>query len=239
MSVRLKLLLLICIGTMALTQVKAQQVTVTGTVMDENKLVMPGASILNKSTGKRNYADAGGFYKIDAHLRDSIVFTYVGYITQTIAVPQANGTYTKAIVLQKQERFLGTVDVKAQYTPYQLDSMDRREQFQPWLDKKDIPLAGNAPPQGFGIAFSPITRFSHKEKDKRKFKKIYADNEMDKYVDSRYTPLLVSHVTGLKGDSLLLYMQKYRPQYAVLRQQPSEELIYWIADNYHSWIKKP
>lgn len=239
MSVRLKLLLLICIGTIVMSRAQAQQVIVTGTVLDENKLVMPGASILNKSTGKRNYADAGGFYKIEAHLKDSIVFSYVGYITQTIAVPQSSGTYTLAITLQKQERFLSGVEVKSQYTPYQLDSMDRRAQFQPWLDKKDIPLAGNATPVGFGISVSPITRFSHKEKDKRKFKKIYADNEMDKYVDSRYTPLLVSHVTGLKGDSLLLYMQKFRPQYGILRQQPSEELIYWIADNYHAWIKKP
>ncbi|PUZ30328.1 CarboxypepD_reg-like domain-containing protein [Chitinophaga costaii] len=238
MRVRLKFAVLIGVACMAMAQAKAQQVTVTGTVLDENKLVMPGASVLNKNTGKRNYADAGGFYKIDAHQGDSIIFTFVGYITQTIAVPQSSGTYTKNILLDKQQRFLPSLEVKSQYTPYQLDSIDRRAQFQPWLDAKDIPLAGNATPEGFGISVSPITRFSRKEKDKRKFQKIYVQNEMEKYIDSRYTPLLVSHVTGMKGDSLLLFMQKFRPQYNVLRQQPSEELIYWIADNYHGWIKK-
>ncbi len=238
MSVRLKLAVWTGVACLAMAQAKAQQVTVTGTVLDENKLVMPGASVFNKNTGKRNYADAGGFYKIDAHQGDSIIFTYVGYITQGIAVPQSSGTYTKDIILEKQQRFLPSLEVKSQYTPYQLDSMDRRAQFQPWLDARDIPLAGNAPPEGFGISVSPITRFSRKERDKRKFQKIYVQNEMEKYVDSRYTPLLVSHVTGLKGDSLLLFMQKFRPQYATLRQQPSEELIYWIADHYHAWIKK-
>lgn len=237
MSVRLKIALLICIASLALVQAKAQ-VTVTGMVQDENKLVMPGTSVLNKTTGKRNYADAGGFYRIEAHRGDSLVFSFVGYITNTLAVSQNAGTLTQNIVLSKQERFLHGVEVKSQYTPYQLDSMDRRAQFQPWIEAKDIPLAGNATPEGFGVSFSPITRFSKKEKEKRKFQKIYVQNEREKYIDSRYTPLLVSQVTGLKGDSLLRFMQKVRPQYDILRVQPSEEFIYWIADQYHAWIKK-
>ncbi|PUZ25187.1 hypothetical protein DCC81_12830 [Chitinophaga parva] len=237
MSVRLKTALLICMASMALVQAKAQ-VTVTGMVQDENKLVMPGTSVLNKTTGKRNYADAGGFYRIEAHRGDSLVFSFVGYITNTFAVNQSTGTLTRNIVLSKQERFLHGVEVKSQYTPYQLDSMDRRAQFQPWIEAKDIPLAGNSTPEGFGVSFSPITRFSKKEKEKRKFQKIYVQNEREKYIDSRYTPLLVSQVTGLKGDSLLRFMQKVRPQYEILRVQPSEEFIYWIADQYHAWIKK-
>ncbi|TWW00975.1 carboxypeptidase-like regulatory domain-containing protein [Chitinophaga pinensis] len=231
------LFLFCCCGLLAI-KVQAQ-VTVTGTIMDkENKLVLPYASVTNKSTGRRSYSDKGGFYKIAASPKDVIVFSFLGYKSDSLVVIQASGTETRNVSLVVESRQLHGVDVGAQYSPYQADSIARREQFGYILDKKDMPLAGGNTPVGAGIVFSPFTRYSRKEKQKREFKKIFAKAEQERYIDSRYTAAFVSKVTSLKGDSLQLFMRDNHPDHNMLRTMPQEDLIYWITDKYKAWVKK-
>lgn len=224
----------------SLLVVKAQaQVTLTGTIMDkENKLVLPYASVTNKSTGRRAYSDKGGFYRISASPKDVIVFSFLGYKSDSIVVAQISGTETRNISLVVEATQLRGVEIGTQYSPYQADSITRREQFGYILDKRDMPLAGGSTPVGAGIVFSPFTRYSRREKQKREFKKIFAKAEHEHYVDSRFTPAFVSKVTSLKGDSLQLFMRENYPDYNTLRTMPQEDLIYWITDKYKAWIKK-
>lgn len=220
--------------------VKSQaQVTVTGSIVDkDNRLVLPYASVFNKSTGKRTYSDKGGFYKIAAHQNDIIVFSFLGYKPDSIVVLQSLGTETREVALVVETRQLRGVQVSSGLTPYQADSMERRAQFGYILDLPNHKLAGDNTPQGAGIVFSPFTRYSRKEKQKREFKKIYQKAEMQKYIDSRFTPLFVSRVTSLKGDSLTHFMQDNYPDYNTLRNMNNEDFIYWITDKYKSWKKK-
>lgn len=231
-------LLLLCFCSLASEKLQAQ-VTVTGTILDkENKLVLPYATITNKSTGRRTYSDKGGFYKITAGPKDVIVFSFLGYKSDSIVVMQSGGTETRDISLTVETRQLHSVEVGAQYTPYQLDSINRREQFSYILDKRDMPLAGGNTPVGAGIVFSPFTRYSRSEKQKREFKKIFAKAEQERYIDSRYTPQFVSKVTSLTGDSLVLFMRDNYPDYNSIRVMQTEDLIYWITDRYRAWKKK-
>lgn len=236
-KILLAFLLVCCCG---LFSIKAQaQVTVTGTIVDkENRLVLPYASVLNKSTGRRSYSDKGGFYKITASPRDVIVFSFIGYKPDSIVVAQSSGTETREIAMLVESKVLHSVEVSSQYTPYQIDSMERRQQFSYILEKPNSRLAGENTPQGAGIVFSPFTRYSRKEKQKREFKKIFARAEQEKYIDSRFTPLFVSQVTGLKGDSLQRFMVENYPDYDTLRVMRQEDFMYWITDKYKTWQKK-
>jgi len=229
--------LFFCCGLLTL---EAQaQVTLTGKIVDkENKLVLPYASITNKSTGRRTYSDKGGFYKITANPKDVIVFAFLGYRSDSLVVSQASGTETRDISLVVEARQLRGVEIGTQYTPYQVDSLNRRDKFGYILDKKDMPLAGGSTPVGAGIVFSPITRYSRKEKQKREFKKIFARAEQEHYIDSRFTPAFVSKVTSLKGDSLQIFMRENYPDYNTMRVMAQEDLIYWITDKYRAWKKK-
>jgi hypothetical protein len=236
----LSALLLCGVMLLAVQQVRAQsQITLTGQLTDkDNNLVLPYASIINKTTGKRATTDQGGFYRINVKPHDLILFTFIGYRTDSLVVEaSANATVTQNIQLEVENKMLRSVEVTAKYTPYQLDSMARREQYGFILDKANKPLAGGNTPQGFGLTFSPFTRYSRKEKQKRKFKEIYAKAEEEKYIDSRYTPLLVSQVTGLKGDSLQHFMHDNYPGYDAMRMMRQEDLIYWITDKYRVWKK--
>jgi hypothetical protein len=229
--------LFICCGLVA-AQAQAQ-VTVTGSVQDKtNGLVLPYASVTNKTTGRRTYTDKGGFYKISASSRDVIVFSFVGYKPDSITVVMSSGTETRDISMTVEATNLPSIKVSSQYTPYQADSLQRRQQFGYILDLPNHQLAGENTPQGAGIVFSPFTRYSRKEKQKREFKKIFYKAEQDRYVDSRYTPAFVTQVTRLTGDSLHLFMQSNYPDYDLLRSMPTADLIYWTTDHYKAWIKK-
>ena len=235
---RLPLLLLLVLCSLIAKETQAQ-VTLTGTIVDkENGLVLPYASITNKTTGRRAYSDKGGFYKITASKGDMVVFAFLGYNSDSIVVSQSTGVETREIHMTVESKQLHSVEVTTKYTPYQLDSINRREQFSYILDNPNKPLAGGSTPVGAGIVFSPFTRYSRKEKRKREFKKIYAKAEKEKYIDSRYTPIFVSQVTRLKGDSLRMFMRDNYPDYDTLRMMPTEDLIYWTTDHYKAWKKK-
>lgn len=238
MKAIIRSIILAVIGSLAFVSLAEAQVTVTGVISDSNRLVLPYAGVVNLTTGKRAFSDQGGFYKIAAGLNDKIVITFVGYLPDTIVATQSSGTQTINVILEPESRFLREVEVTTQYTPYQLDSIARREQYGYLLNLPNKPLAGGNTPEGAGVVFSPITRFSKKERQKRQFKENYEKMEREKYIDSRFTPVLVSRVTGLNGDSLLMFMKDNYPDYGTMRAIGNNDLLYWITDRYKAWIKK-
>ena len=72
-------LLLFCVGLFA----HAQQIT--GTIVDENGSPLPGATILVEGTINGVTSDFDGNYSIAVSPGQSLIFSYVGYTTQTIA----------------------------------------------------------------------------------------------------------------------------------------------------------
>lgn len=237
---RLRILIVGCFLSIAIVPLAKAQVTVTGMITDkDNNLVLPYASIFNKNTNKRTTSDQGGFYKIAASRNDVLIFSFLGYKSDTLTVLESSGTETLNVKMEVAGKFLKGVEVTTKYTPYQLDSMARREQYGNILNNADSKLVGGRgnTPEGAGITISPITRFSKKEKQKREFKKLFDKMEKEKYIDSRFTPLLVSQVTGLKGDSLQLFMRDNYPDYDTMRVLNHQDLLYWITDKYKAWKK--
>ncbi|RFS19819.1 hypothetical protein DVR12_22245 [Chitinophaga silvatica] len=238
MKAFIRSIFLVGIFCMTFAKLAVAQVTLTGVISDSNKLVLPYASIINLNSGKRASSDQGGFYKILGDRNDRIVITFVGYLPDTVIINQASGTQTTNVIMKPEGRFLKQVEVTSQLTPYQQDSLARREWYGYLLDLPNKPLAGGNTPQGAGIVFSPITRFSKGERQKRQFKENYEKMEKEKFIDSRFTPLLVSRVTGLNGDSLQLFMRDNYPDYNTMRALQNNELLYWITDKYKAWLKK-
>jgi hypothetical protein len=84
---------------------------------------------------------------------------------------------------------------------------------------------------GFGLVFS-LDRFT-KSKDKhlQKQKKIFEKTEQWAYVRFRFSDSMVQSYTGLSGDSLRIFMNRFTPSYEWLREHPSKiEVIYYIND---------
>ena len=60
--------------------------TITGTVVDDQGLPLPGVNVLVKGTSSGTQTDFGGNYKISASPDDVLVFSYVGFLTTERAV---------------------------------------------------------------------------------------------------------------------------------------------------------
>lgn len=68
----------------------AQEKTVSGTVTDEAGLPLPGATVIIKGTTSGVSTDFDGKYSIDIVTGKSLVFSYIGYVTQEITVSASN-----------------------------------------------------------------------------------------------------------------------------------------------------
>ena len=80
-------LLVFLIGTMQAFTLTAQQITVSGTVTDEAGTVLPGVNVVVLGTTGGTITDGNGFYSLDVPSSDvTLEFSYIGYITQDIAV---------------------------------------------------------------------------------------------------------------------------------------------------------
>lgn len=80
-----RILLLFCFITMS-TLVMAQDRTITGKIIEEAGTPLPGVTIQNKTAKGGAISDVNGNYTIKAKQGDELLFTYLGYVNQTIKV---------------------------------------------------------------------------------------------------------------------------------------------------------
>ncbi len=65
---------------------QAQNLTLKGTVTDETKQGLPGASIIVKGTAQGTVTDSDGNFSLDVPKASTLLVSYVGYLTQEVAV---------------------------------------------------------------------------------------------------------------------------------------------------------
>jgi TonB-linked SusC/RagA family outer membrane protein len=68
----------------------AQEKTISGTVVDETNMPLPGATVLIKGTTTGASTDFDGKYSISANTGDVLTFSYVGYSEKTATVGSSN-----------------------------------------------------------------------------------------------------------------------------------------------------
>ncbi len=64
------------------------QSTVTGTIIDDAGVPLPGASVVEKGTTNGTQTDFDGNYTIDVASGATLVISYIGYLTQEVAVDE-------------------------------------------------------------------------------------------------------------------------------------------------------
>lgn len=104
---------------------------------------------------------------------------------------------------------------------------------------KGLYFDGKPPPLAY--VFNPLTTinelFGKTAGQQRRFAQ-FAKNENEAVqVDRKYTPDLVSRTTGLKGDSLRMFMLSYRPAHDDIVKWGDYEVIVYIKKSYESFKK--
>lgn len=191
------------------------------------------ASVTNLNTGMTVMTGANGRFKITIAENHVLSFAAVGYYFDTI---HYNKDYllrdTILLYLAPLAHNLGNVTVTGRtgsMTRYQLDSIERREEFLRAVVSYKIPTFSKAN-SGAGIGLN-LDRFSKHEKTKRRAFDFFEANELQAYINYRFSPEIVAKYTHLKGDELRDFMQQYRPTASWLRKNPAEaDLMYYIND---------
>ncbi|MDJ1468373.1 SusC/RagA family TonB-linked outer membrane protein [Xanthocytophaga flava] len=81
-----KILLMFCFGILINSSIWAQNTTVTGKVVSEDKSALPGVSVSVKGTTTGTITDVEGRFSISVPRDATLLFSFVGYLNQEIQV---------------------------------------------------------------------------------------------------------------------------------------------------------
>jgi len=118
----------------------AQTKTVTGVVSDENGLPVPGANVIVKGTLNGGTTSFDGDYSIEVNESDVLVFSFVGYVTQEIAVAGQSAINVSLVVDSTQ---LEEVVITG-YTTQSTATVTTAIATQSGKELENIPAGGNA-----------------------------------------------------------------------------------------------
>jgi hypothetical protein len=194
-----------------------------------------GVSIRNIETNQGAITGIDGKFRIRASKNDEIEFSYLGYYSFRMRVPE--GSLYRLVSLKKKLFELDDIVIRPDYTPYQLDSIERRKTYNLALNRNF------ASSSVLGSVFSPASalaeQFDKKSKQIKRFQQNYFKWEDQKFVDTRYSFAEVSKLTGFTGDTLAAFIAAYPMPVDYARTATDMEIKMWIRYNYREWIKKP
>ncbi len=186
-------------------------------------------TVTNASTNKEVQSDKDGFFRLQVSPNDFIYAVAKSYHYDTLKYSFIN-TDTITIYLSPIGDILPNVTVTTRYNKYQLDSIQRRADFEK-LRGTNYRTLSTDHPSGFGLTFNLDPLLNKKDRVKRNAGKIFSKTEEMEYVNYRFSPHLVAYYTGLKGDALSTFMNRYTPDYSWLRKHlTNEDVMLYIND---------
>lgn len=97
---------IIALGVASAFSAHAQDTTVSGTLRSSEGETLPGVNVVVKGTGQGTITDVDGEFRIQAPEDATLVFSFVGYLTQEI---ERNGRTTLEVTLSPDVQQLGEV----------------------------------------------------------------------------------------------------------------------------------
>ena len=211
-------------------QAWGQAVTIHGTVYNMYRTKPLDRVSVVKVTGGGTTTDSNGNYVLQADLRDSIYFSYLGRATTKYAVNQINSMTGFDIALHVDPTELKEVRVMPRN--YRSDSLQNREEYAKYFNFKKPGFKITQPGNGLGVGVDldeliNVFRFQ-RTKRIQAFQRRLEDEEQDKYVDHRFNRSIVLKVTHLEGDELDSFMVKFRPSYEFCKRATDYDLFDYI-----------
>jgi hypothetical protein len=205
------------------------QSQISGNIKGNDEILF-SATIRNVSKHRTNISDLGGNYKIGAQTGDSIIFSHQGYISDTVVVTALMFGERLPIELKIKMSNLASVDVN-EMSKYELDSLNRREDYDYiYKNKNAKPLWDNQlSGDGRGVNFSPIGHYSASEKQRRRLKQRLEEDDKEEFIYYKFSRR-VPRLTGLRGDSLITFINKYKPGYEYCLTATNMDILIYIND---------
>jgi hypothetical protein len=208
----------------AATDTQAQRNMLNGVLKDSiTHLPIHGVTVSNPITRTKVTTDAKGFFRIAVAPDEILYFLAPSYRIDTLRYSLLFQNPIE-LFLTPNGVWLGGVTVEAQYSKYQLDSIERIASFEAAQSQR-LQIASALNEGGFGIGINLDRIFKSKHKQHKRQEALFQRTEERTYIDSRFSAKMVATYTGLKGEKLRQFMIMYTPEYAWLRKHTSQEEV--------------
>ncbi len=192
---------------------------------------MASVTVQNLQTKYGAKTSRRGTFSIEVKNDQYLKVSYSGYKSRIIRIRDVDSIDFLRVKLSIGRTELKAVKITKPLTPYQRDSVERAEIYKDILKYKQEKSIN-----------SPVSAlqqlFSKKHKNLRKFKQQVLDMEEQKYIDTRYTPEMVSKVTKLTGDQLAYFMNAYPMAIKFAREAGELEIRQWVLYNWDDYKRK-
>lgn len=229
-----RLLLFLLLFNIISAPISAQQ-TLQGKIYDRiTDSALAGINVFNRTNRSFSVSAKDGSYSIAASEGDKVMFTASGFKTDSVIVTFSQLLTQYDVSLSARYVSLSGITLNSSY---QADSLERRNIYRYYFDSLKNITGGNRPTDGVGISISPLSYFSSKAKRQRELRKRLLKEERDSYIDRSFPAEWVERLISLHGDSLRLFMYRYRPSYDFCRKTDRADMIVYISDKLKEFRK--
>jgi hypothetical protein len=232
----------------------AQQIR--GTIIEaESKMPIPLANISNEK--QSTLSDLNGNFQLPATPNsDSLWISKPGYRTRYVIASQQLTNGKLLVYLAREAVSLREVQIKAKER-YKQDSLRIRKEFSNVFSYKPLGIKdafiARSPENRVGrfrdpnsnstasIVSMEVLQFAgmllRPKSPLSKLQKTMLQEEQNKSVEQSFSKNRISALTPLHGDSLIMFMDQYRPSPAENRRMTSYELMLYIKRSYKDFLK--
>lgn len=229
--------------------------TINGMVRDAvTRLPITNAQVIS-ATNTILTTNTGQFNISKLKIGETIVIRMMGYETTELTIGGKMLTDSVFIYLKQDVIALKEIMVKTNRN-YKLDSINLRKEyakvftykgpgFTDMFIKRDpgyrSPFAHVNPNSTASLVSLNVRQvvsvLTKKKEQTTKLKKMLLKDEDAAYVDHVFSKDKIVKLTGLIGDSLITFMDQYRPSIATLKKMTEYELNIYIKKSYKEFIK--
>ncbi|MCD6017575.1 MAG: hypothetical protein K0S53_696 [Bacteroidetes bacterium] len=206
------------------------QTIIKGTVTEPDSITpMPFVYVINAKTGQGQMSDGNGKFTVVAEDKDSIIFSFVGYVRLKIPAYKLNkGFYkeSKVVMIETAYKLNQVMVSDFKLKPYEKDYMKRVIQG----SKTSVVNAMESPISALYM------QFSQKGKEQRKLAKIFEEIFIQEEVAKKFNAETLRKLTGDEK----IDFEKFRKYCYYLSNDfivnhDGYELYYRIMDCYYRW----
>lgn len=222
---------------MALSGTVVAQTPIQGIVFDKHtKQRISQVYVYNTANDDGGYNNTRGEFAIHASPGDILIAAAKGYYPDTLVVSD------KKVVLfnmERSTRWIEEVSVVARRSPEERLEENRRE-YSTAYSKGDAGSIFSVGPSGAGVSIDALYKLISREgKNSRRLQEIIERDYKESVIDYRFTPDLVSSITGLKGETLVDFMRQYRPSYFFVLSANDYNLAFYIRSSLAQYRQDP
>ncbi len=192
-----------------------------------------------KHTNISTISDTNGRYSLRVYKGDSVRMLLAGFQPRILYYTGDNAYWFETVLMYPQSLVIDTVVISKRMSKRSVDSLERYYFYKKTLEFKPAKVKYSL--ENPFVILNPISGLVEKHtryyKKIKAFKQMYKKQEGQRFVDSRYSPELVTKLTNLQNDSLYEFMRKYPMATDYAQQATDLEIKMWIKSNYKEWAK--